>query len=83
MVITANELKTKGISVVEEAMKTYSRAVISVRGKRKYIMLPLEDYETLQEDSLTLAIRESEEDIKNGRYTVGSVEDHLKEVGIL
>lgn len=83
MVITANALKTKGISAIEEAMKTYSRVVISVRGKRKYIMLPLEDYETLQEDSLTLAIRESEEDIKNGRYTVGSVEDHLKEVGIL
>ncbi len=37
--ITANELKTKGVSVVENALQSHDEAIITVRGKDKYVII--------------------------------------------
>ncbi|MHB8881950.1 MAG: type II toxin-antitoxin system prevent-host-death family antitoxin [Thermodesulfovibrionales bacterium] len=82
MIITANDLKVRGISYLEGLVKTYTEIVISVRGKNKYVVLPIKEYERLKEADLEMAVREAEEDYRKGRYTVETAEKHFKKVGI-
>jgi len=82
MIITANDIKTKGISYISKLMKKYSEIFISVRGKKKFVILPIEEYERLKEAELEKAIREAEEDYKNGRVIVETAEEHFKRLGI-
>jgi len=82
MIITANEIKTKGISYINKLMKKYSEIFVSVRGKTKYVILPIEEYERLKEAELEKAIRDAEEDYKQGRYIVETSEEHFKRLGI-
>ncbi len=76
--ITANELKTKGVSAIKEATANYPEAVITVRGKSRYVVIPIEAYNHLRECELEAAIVESKKDIKNGKYIQESVEDHIR-----
>ena len=43
-VITANDLKTKGVSLFETLIHKGQEAVITVRGKRRYVVMGMEDY---------------------------------------
>ena len=82
MIITANELKTKGVSFLEKLLKKYKEAYISVRGKPKFVVLPIEEYEKLKEAELEKIIREAEEDYKAGRFIKETAEEHFKRLGI-
>ena len=42
--ITANELKTKGISVIQAELEQQTEAVISVRGKQRFVVVDIEEY---------------------------------------
>ena len=37
--IPANELKIRGVSVIEQALKGSSEVIVSVRGKDKYVVI--------------------------------------------
>ena len=78
--ITANELKTKGVSVVESALQQDGEAVITVRGERKYVVLEFNTYNKLREYELDIAIQEARRDIANGNYNTESVNEHMKRV---
>ena len=78
MVITANELKIKGISVVESSLKDNDEVVISVRGERKYVVLDVNKYEELRDYELLAAVEEVQDDLQAKRYIVESAEDHIK-----
>jgi hypothetical protein len=41
-IVTANELKTKGISRIDEITSNGDEAIISVRGKQRYVVLRVE-----------------------------------------
>ena len=82
MIITANELKRKGISYVSQLIEKFENVFISVRGKTKYVILPIEEYKRLKELELEQAIREAEKDFEEGNYTVESAEEHFKRLGI-
>jgi len=82
VIITANELKRKGVSYVSSLLEKFENVFISVRGRKKYVILKVEDYERLKELELENAIREAEKDIKEGRYTVETAEEHFKRLGI-
>lgn len=49
-------------------------------GKNKYVVLSIEEYSQLREYELEAAIKESEEDIKNGRIYDESIDDHMKRI---
>ncbi|MBI4651047.1 type II toxin-antitoxin system Phd/YefM family antitoxin, partial [Candidatus Desantisbacteria bacterium] len=68
MVITANELKTKGVTLIDKLVQKYGEIYISIRGKKSFVVLSLEEYEKLKESQLDESIREAEEDYKLGRY---------------
>lgn len=78
--VTANELKTRGISAVEEALKTEEQVTISVRGVDKYVVMGLEKYARIREAELEMAVREARADYLAGRTAVESVDDHMKRV---
>jgi prevent-host-death family protein len=78
--ITANELKTRGISVVEERMKLDDEVIISVRGRSRFVVMSLEKYSKLREYELDLAIQEAQADYQAGRVITESVEEHMKRV---
>jgi len=82
MILTANDIKTKGISFVEKLIKKYNEVFITVRGKKKFVILPIEEYEKLKEAELEKIIREAEEDYKQGRIIKESAEEHFKRLGI-
>ena len=64
--ITANELKTKGVSVVENALKSDGEAIISVRGKDKYVIINMNKYNKLRDYELEIALLEGREDVAKG-----------------
>jgi len=82
MIIQANELKTRGISFVEELIKKNEEVFISVRGRKKYVILRVEDYDRLKEAELESIVRQAEQDYKEGRYRVETAEEHFKRLGI-
>ncbi len=78
--VTANELKRNGVSVVKEAIAEYGEAVISVRGKNKYVIVDTETYNHLRECEILAAWAETQEDIKAGHCVVESTEEHLARI---
>lgn len=75
--ITANELKIKGIAAIEKAVQEGNEAIITVRGKQKFIIISLDDYNQLHEKELTAAVMEAKDDLENGRFYVESVQKHI------
>ncbi len=76
--ITANDLKTKGVSVLESVLQEDGEAVITVRGKRKYIVLDFNTYNRLREYELEVAVQEARKDIADGNYKMENVDEHMK-----
>ena len=42
--ISANELKTRGVVAIERALAGTSEAVVSVRGKERFVVMDLAHY---------------------------------------
>jgi len=79
-VITANDLKTKGISALKNLTADGFEVIITVRGKAKYVVLPTESYNRLRECELEVALAEVQKDMKKGKYIEESVEKHIKRI---
>ena len=78
--ITANELKTKGVSILNDDTADGTEVIITVRGKNKFVVLPIEKYNYLRECELEAALLESKRDIKEGKFIKESVEKHIKRI---
>ncbi len=78
--ITANDLKTKGISAISEALKARHEAIITVRGKQEFVVLPLDEYNRLRECELEAALAETKREIRENRYFTESVDKHIKRI---
>ena len=78
--ITANDLKVKGITAIDEIVTSSTEVIITVRGRQKYVILPIDEYNQLREFELDAAIQESKRDIKEGKFYTGTIEEHLKRV---
>jgi PHD/YefM family antitoxin component YafN of YafNO toxin-antitoxin module len=78
--VTANELKTRGISAVESRLQVDEEVVISVRGQDKYVVMDLEKYAKLREYELEIALHEARADVDAGRHRIESVNDHIQRV---
>lgn len=78
--ITANDLKTRGVKAVEEALQNEEEVLVSVRGRNAYVVTSVENWARMREYELESAIREVRADYEAGRYETGSVEDHIKRI---
>ena len=78
--ITANDLKTKGVTVVEEALLEDDEAIITVRGKQKYVVIGMDKYSKLREYELEVALLEARADVAEGRVKQESVDAHMRRI---
>ena len=71
--ITANELKIRGVSAVEDRLENEEEVIISVRGKDRYVVMSLEKYAMLREFELDMAVMEARADYEAGNIITESV----------
>lgn len=76
--IAANDLKTRGVASISEQLAEAPEAIITVRGKGRYVVMDMEHYQYLRECELEAAVLEAREDVKEGRVVTESVADHIK-----
>lgn len=80
MTITANDLKVKGVTLIDSVVKENDGAVITVHGKEKYIILKIEDYNRMRELELEAAILQSKSDIAAGRFYTDGIDAHMNRI---
>jgi len=78
--ITANDLKTKGITVLDKETSEGTEVIVTVRGKNKYVIIPIEKYNYLRECELEAALVETEAEVKKSKFVKESVEKHVKRI---
>ncbi len=78
--ITASEIKTNGIAALERALENAPEAVISVRGKDRFVVMDIAHYHYLRECELESALREAKADLAAGRVVRESPAAHVKRV---
>ena len=76
--IPANELKVRGVSAIEHALRGSSEAIVSVRGKDKYVVMEVDHYSYLRSCELEAAVHEARADLAAGRILRESPEAHLE-----
>ena len=81
--ISANDLKTKGVKAIEEALATQPEVAVSVRGQVKYIVMSEEQYQYLRECELEAALAESKADLEAGRFVKETVAQHIRRINKL
>lgn len=75
--ITANDLKTRGVSAIESVLEQQPEAIISVRGKDRFVVMDISHYHYLRECELEAALAETRADLAAGRFIEESPEEHL------
>ena len=78
--ITANDLKTKGISDIERALRDAREVVISVRGKPRYVVMDITHYDYLRECEIAAAWAQTRADVAAGRYRREDADAHMARV---
>lgn len=75
--ISANSLKIQGVTAITDALADAPEAMVSVRGKDRFVVMNIEHYHYLRECELAAALMESQADMAAGRFVAESVEAHL------
>lgn len=75
--ISANDLKTKGVAAIEAMLADHSEAIVSVRGKDRFVVMDMAHYHHLRECELDAALAQARADLAAGRSVQESAEAHL------
>lgn len=78
--ITANQLKTKGVTVIQNNLSENSELVITVRGKERFVVMDMKHYNYLRECELDAALHQAKADYQNGNYITENVDAHIKRI---
>ena len=78
--LTANDLKTKGVAAIEAVLAERAEAIVTVRGKDRFVVMEIEQYHYLRECELEAALAETRADIAAGRAVKESPVAHVKRV---
>jgi len=78
--IAANELKTRGVTSIEQALADGAEAMISVRGHDRYVVMDVEEYNRLRVCELEAALYETRQQIASGEFVEESVEAHIARI---
>ena len=75
--ISANELKTRGVAAIEAALLDHTEAIVCVRGKERFAVMDISQYNYLRQCELDAALAETRADLAAGRSVSESPESHL------
>lgn len=78
--LTANDLKTKGVAAIESVLEQHSEAIVSVRGKERFVVMDIAQYHYLRECELEAALAETRADLAAGRFVQESPAEHVARV---
>lgn len=78
--ISANDLKTKGVSAIEGALKDRDNVAITVRGKSRFVVMDLDQYQHLREQEILAAWHQARADAASGRARPVSAKQHIAEI---
>jgi len=78
--LTANDLKTKGVAAIEAVLADRPEAIVSVRGKDRFVVMDIAQYHYLRECELEAALAETRADVAAGRFVKESAVAHVKRV---
>jgi PHD/YefM family antitoxin component YafN of YafNO toxin-antitoxin module len=71
-------LRNRGIKAINEEIDKNGIATLTYRGKPKYVILDINEYEKLREMELLLAYYQAKEDLKNNNAEMVKNEEELK-----
>ena len=75
--ISANDLKIKGVAAIEAVLSVHAEAIVSVRGKDRFVVMDMAHYHHLRECELEAALAQTRADMAAGRFVQESPEAHL------
>ncbi len=75
--ISANDLKVKGVVAIEAMLANQPEAIISVRGKERFVVMDINHYHYLRECELEAALAQTRADIAEGSFVKESPEEHI------
>lgn len=78
--VAANDLKVSGVKAIERALAEDSEALISVRGKRRFVVMDIDRYQQIREAELEIALNEARADVKAGRVLAGGIHGHIRRI---
>ncbi|PTQ82399.1 prevent-host-death protein [Nitrosomonas ureae] len=78
--ITANDLKTKGIACLEESLSDKTEDIITLRGKECFVVMKIEQYHYLREMELEAALYQARQDTAAGQFSKDTVDQHVDDV---
>lgn len=78
--ISANELKTRGVSSIEAALAQSAEVIISVRGQERYVVMNMDEYNRLRVCELESALYETRQQLAAGTFVEESVDEHIARI---
>ncbi len=78
--ITANQLKTKGVSAIQNNLLKDQELVITVRGKEKFVVMDMKHYNYLRKCELDAALHQANADYQSKNYITENVDAHIKRI---
>ena len=70
------DIRKRGVKAIEEELSDKSVGIIGYRGKRKYIVMDIDEYERLREAELTKRLQE----ITSQNIKPRTAKEHINEV---
>lgn len=80
MIVYANDVKTKGVSLFGNLLSKFDELIINVRGKNKYVVIDIDRYQQLKDNELDMAYIKAMQDIKDNNYKVQTANEHIQEL---
>ncbi|HCE47018.1 MAG TPA: prevent-host-death protein [Lentisphaeria bacterium] len=78
--LSANELRTRGISTLHLLNGEIEEAMITVRGREKYVVMAVEQYNYLRECELEAFLLETKKDLEDGSVILENVTKHIRRI---
>ncbi len=78
--LTANDLKTKGIAAIESILADRPEAIVTVRGKDRFVVMEIAQYHYLRECELEAALAQTHADLTAGKFVKDSPAAHVARV---
>ncbi|CAN5870458.1 hypothetical protein BH11PSE13_BH11PSE13_30660 [soil metagenome] len=81
--LSANDLKTRGVAAIEALLATQPEAMISVRGKERFVVMDIAHYHYLRECELDAALAQSRAEVTAGNFVDESAASHMARLDAL
>lgn len=78
--ISTKDLKTRGITAIDQVLQDQFEAAITVDGEVKYIVMSEERYRYLRECELEAALAESKANMNASRFVRETIDQHLDRI---